>query len=459
MNLLKYFITFIQFILQATFPSNKTSLRAQTHAFGALCGESPHTVTSTIEFKGTENQDWSADYKLYSRSKWSPEDLFSPLIKGCLPYFSGPYVVASIDDSIFKKTGKKIKTASWQRDPMSPHFHTNLMFGLRFLQISLTLPLYKLDPKTASRAIPVDFTETPVLKKPGKKATKKEWKAYEKKVKQYRIPVKSIGAIKKLRKSLDEQGFQDKTLITTADNAFCNKYGFKDDLDRVVRVMRCRKDVKICHKSSVKKRFYAQKKFTPEDLYKDEKIPWITAKVFRAGKYREIEYKETHNCFWQSATKRKPFTLIVLKKTPYYPRKGHMSYRDAAYLLCEESQIEAVELIQAYHDHIGIELNFKEEKQVIGVGEAQVRNENSVKRQPAFSVAVYSSLLLVGIVAYREKLIPHVFPLSSWRKDVRRPSIRMLIKQLKKELLAKPNLIHQLNLSSESIEMILKMAA
>jgi hypothetical protein len=252
--------------------------------------------------------------------------------------------------------------------------------------------------------------------------------------------------------------FKIKLLIATYDNAFCNKRCLSEDVDRTVRVMRSRCDIKLCHRSPKKGRFYAKKKFTPEEVYHDNKIPWLKAKIFRAGKYREIEYKEVHDCFWQSTTKRKPYTLIVLKKIPYHPRKGHVSYRDPAYLLCEKSKIPTHCLIQAYHDHPGIELNFKDEKW-IGVGDAQVRNERSVTRQPAFVVATYSSLLLVAISVYQEKITPPLDVLPLWQKDARRPSVRMLIKQLKKELLSNPNLIHELHLSSEAIEMVLKIAA
>jgi hypothetical protein len=458
MNLLKKFLYSIQYWWQTVFGNKRTASRAEEHALGALCGESPHTITSIIEFKGSESQDWSADYKLYSRAKWQIQDLFDPIMKQTLAYFTGPYVNASIDDSIFKKTGKKIKTASRYRDPMSPAFHANLMYGIRFLQISLTLPLYEFDSETPSRAIPIDFIEAPTLKKPKKKASKEEWKNYRKKAQNYTISAKCIEALKRLRARLDEQGFQDKILISTHDNAFCNKRCLSEDIDRTVRVMRSRKDIKLCHRSTKKGRFYAKKKFTPEGVYQDNKIPWLEAKIFRAGKYRNIQYKEVKDCFWQSRTKRKPYTLIVLKKIPYHPRKGHTSYREPAYLLCEQSEVPTHHLIQAYHDHPGIELNFKDEKW-IGVGDAQVRNEKSVARQPAFVVATYSSLLLAALSVYREKIIPPIDVLPSWQKDARRPSTRMLIKQLKKELLSHPDLIHELHLSPEVIEIVLKIAA
>lgn len=43
-----------------------------------------------------------------------------------------------------------------------------------------------------------------------------------------------------------------------------------------------------------------------------------------------------------------------------------------------------------------MELNFRDEKTVMGVGEAQVRTKASVETVPAFVVAAYAFLLLAG---------------------------------------------------------------
>lgn len=59
-----------------------------------------------------------------------------------------------------KKTGKCIPNAGWHRDPMSPPFHTNLIWGLRFLQFSVLLPLYNLF-SVPCRAIPIGFEDAP----------------------------------------------------------------------------------------------------------------------------------------------------------------------------------------------------------------------------------------------------------------------------------------------------------
>jgi hypothetical protein len=44
-------------------------------------------------------------------------------------------LIAHMDDTILKKTGKKISGTSWRRDPLGPPFQNNFIWGQRFLQI------------------------------------------------------------------------------------------------------------------------------------------------------------------------------------------------------------------------------------------------------------------------------------------------------------------------------------
>ena len=461
MNLLKNFLSFIN-DWEEYFSNPQSFQRSRDHALSSLLAPNPHTITSIIHFMDKEQQDWSADYYFYSRAKWDASSLFTPQIKGCLPYF-GKYIVTAGDDTIVHKTGKKIKTASYQRDPLSPAFHTNLMYGTRFLELSLTLPLYQFNSSSLARAIPVDFEEAPVVKKPGKRASKEDIKKYKLAKKEQNLSVQMTQALKRLRAKLDQLGAFHKILIGTLDGAYCNRYCLNSiDKERTTYVVRCRKDIKLCFAAKNpknKSQFYNKRTFTPERIYKDDHIPWKKFKIFRAGKDRMTHCKIIRQVYWRTVTKRIPLTLIVLKKIPYHPRKGHISYREPGFIFVIGREIEPKAAIQAYHDHLCIELNIKEEKSIIGVGEAQVSNEKSVKRQPAFAVCAYSALLLSSVITYQDLMTPQLVLLPSWRKQVTRPSIRMLIRQLKKELLYDPGIIFQLKLPPQVIEMVLKLAA
>ena len=54
----------------------------------------------------------------------------------------------------------------------------------------------------------------------------------------------------------------------------------------------------------------------------------------------------------------------------------------------------AENLLQAYLWRWEIEVNFRDEKTILGCGEAQVRNPESVKNIPAFITALYAFMLL-----------------------------------------------------------------
>jgi hypothetical protein len=116
---------------QTVFAQKRSRERAIEHALALPCLLGRRTISRTICALGRSNQDWSADYKIFSRSQWKAESLFDPVIDNYLTrYPDGPIRVA-FDDTKLKKTGKKISTAFWQRDPMGPPFHTNLIYGLR----------------------------------------------------------------------------------------------------------------------------------------------------------------------------------------------------------------------------------------------------------------------------------------------------------------------------------------
>jgi hypothetical protein len=126
------------------FRQKRTCERAIALALGLLCGLGRRTVTRAICFNNRQHQDWSADYKLFNRSHWEAEALFSPIIQTAVGQYCPKQIVVGFDDTGIKRSGKKVKTAYWQRDPLSPPFHTNLMWGQRFLQASFLAPLYPL---------------------------------------------------------------------------------------------------------------------------------------------------------------------------------------------------------------------------------------------------------------------------------------------------------------------------
>lgn len=129
-------------------------------------------------------------------------------------------LIAHMDDTILKKTGKRIPGASWRRDPLGPPFQTNFIWGQRFLQISMALPSQK--GISQSRAIPVDFHHCPTANKPNKKATEKEINQYKEAQKQLNLSIQGVERVKKLRQSLNDNGSESKELYLSIDGSYTN---------------------------------------------------------------------------------------------------------------------------------------------------------------------------------------------------------------------------------------------
>jgi hypothetical protein len=393
-------------------------------------------LSRIICFLGLEQQDWSAHYKLFSRAHWNESDLFQPVVNRAIALHDEPFVAVAFDDTKLKKSGKKIKTAFYQRDPLSPPFHLNLIYGLRFLQASLLVPMYQKNNQPP-RSLPIAFKEAPTIKNPGKRATEEEQKQYAIDKKRTNLSTYFLETIVEVRQSLDQAGGEDKTLIGVVDGSFCNRACMGTPLERVCIIARARKDAKLCFRAKDgSKKFYGEEKFTPEQVRQNELIVWEKTEIYHGGRWREVRYKEVKDVLWQRGTKQQSLRLIVLAPTPYRLTKtGKTYYREPAYLLCQATDINSETLIQKYFDRWQIEVNHREEKDTLGIGQAQVRSEKAVRRQPAFVVAAYSALLLAGILCFEDVRGTEFMKLPKWRRRATRPSCLDLLQLLRKELL------------------------
>jgi hypothetical protein len=95
------------------------------------------------------------------------------------------------------------------------------------------------------------------------------------------------------------------------------------------------------------------------------------------------------------------------------------------------------EILQAYLWRWGIECNFRDEKNFLGLGQAQVRSAKSIQKAPALTVAAYSILLLGAISTYHANGTASYLPKPKWQNYPNRPhrlSTAKLINQLRTEL-------------------------
>lgn len=459
MKLLAAFLAIVE-DWQKVFPQQRTYVRAVRQALGSLVCLGRRCLSRIIWVNGGQQRSWSAEYFLHSRCQWEPQKLFQPILKRALAYCPQRLVGVAIDDTKLAKTGRSIQQAFYQRDPLSPPFHVNLVLGLRFLQASLLVPLHR-TAKVGTRALPIRFQEVSRIKRPGKRATEEQRKRYKIASKQQNLSRSFVQMGKQLREELDLAGGRDKILVLTADGSFCNRTCFREVPDRSVLLARARKDAKLCFRAPLEaRRFYALDKFTPEQVRKDESQQWKTTSIFYGGKRRKIRYKELGEVYWQRGAAKRPLRLFVLAPTPYRKSKTkRLYYRDPAYLLTTDLHSSVKQLLQIYFDRWQIEVNHREEKDTLGIGQAQLWNVTSVPKQPVLAVAAYSALLLASLQAFGAERGAAYAELPKWRRNARRPSCLDLITLLRKEMSQPSTLLDPFALQISPPEMVQAAAA
>jgi hypothetical protein len=425
------------------FRSASTLNRAVEHLVGGVSTMGRRTISRTITALGRAQQDWSADYKLFSRSSWQTSGLYQPILTHGLPLTGPGPIPIALDDTKLKKFGRSIPLAGWHRDPMSPPFHTNLQWGLRYLQASLLVP-HDPQAQVGCRSLPIRFEPAPWVKKPGKKATDEDRAVYQKQKKEQNLSRTARQLLIELRAAFDQSGARTRLLIAALDGSFCNKELFSAPLDRTRLLARARKDARLCYPAPPESaRTYSPDRFTPEQVRQDDSIAWAEAGVFYAGQLRAIRYKELSGVLWQRGSGKRPLRMFVIAPQPYSAPHGR-AYRQPAYLLTDDLDTPAQVLIQIYFDRWQIEVNHREEKSFIGVGHAQLWNELAASRHPTFQVACYSIILLSGILEYGSTRSEAFTALPKWRKRSARPSILDFLTTLRLDLYNETSDAHQI---------------
>lgn len=390
------------------FPQQRTFERAVRQALGSLVCLGRRCLTRIIWTNGGQHRSWSAEYFLHSRCRWEPQQLFQPILKSALEFCPQRLAV----------------------------------LGLRFLQASLLVPLYRNAP-AGTRALPIRFQEVSRVKRPGKRASDAEKRQYTEAVKRKNLSRSFVDMSQQLRQELDRAGGRKKILVLAADGSFCNRTCFAEIPERSVLLTRARKDAKLCLRAAAgSRRFYDAAKFTPEQVRQDDGRPWKTTKIFSGGKRRKIRYKEVSAVYWQHGAGKRPLRLLVVAPTPYRKSQSKkLYYRNPAYLLTSDLRSSAKQLLQIYFDRWQIEVNHREEKDRLGVGQAQLWNVTSVPKQPVLAVAAYSALLLASIRAFGAQRGSAYAELPRWRRHARRPSCLDLLALLRKEMAQQPQLL------------------
>lgn len=415
--------------------------RVRRHLLSQLLCLGRHTLTGVLGTSGRLFCDWSADYRMYSSERIEPEKLFASVRQSLTGRLAAKQpVVAALDDTRLRKSGRKTYGVKYTRDPLGPAFHVNFIKAQRFIQISMASPA----DHGMARMVPIDFVHAPAAQKPRADADEQARAQFRQVKRETALPKVGADRLSKLRSDMDEEAQYARTLWAVVDGGYTNRTFIKHLPERTTAVGRIRADAKLYHLPEPtegkpgRNRVYGHRAPTPEELLKDTSVPWQRIEAFASGKTHNFRIKTLAPLRWRPAGKEHDLRLIVIAPLGYRLTKGgKMLYRKPAFLICTDPNANIQEILQAYLWRWDIEVNFRDEKSLLGVGQAQVRNEHSVETVPALAVAAYAMLLTSSIQAYGPTGKPDSLPTPKWRnKETLRPSTQSLLQHLRHEVWA-----------------------
>jgi Transposase DDE domain len=397
-----------------------------------------HTLSGLLCAAGQQFRDWSAAYRLFERERLDSEALWRVPLNGVLQTLPPTStVVALLDDTLIRKRGHRIAGTSWRRDPLGPHFADNFIWASRFLQISLALPEHPGALASSARAIPVDLQHAPSPRKPSRRADAQQWQSWRAASAASTISRRGAERLTHLRHTIDQvSGGTQRSLLVCADATFTNRTVLRNLPPRTILIGRIRKDARLYALPTAaeenygrgRRRCYGQLRPTPEQWRRDESIPWTTVQAFAAGNVHDFDIKFITPLRWKHAGGERQLSLLIVRPIAYRLRKGaRLSYRNPAYLISSDLTLAPQQILQAYLWRWEIELNFRDEKTLLGFGQPQVRSDPAVRTTAAFFVFVYALLLL----ALENCQLAHSpLPRPRWqRPQPRRPHSRITTPQ------------------------------
>jgi hypothetical protein len=288
------------------------------------------------------------------------------------------------------------------------------------------------------------FPPHATLPKPSRKVSAEDLAQYRAAARKVRLSLRGAEQIRQLRDDLDQDpGSQDRILWMSFDGGYTNATVLKAIPPRTTCIGRIRKDARLylppdpaLLKPRGRRLRYGAQAPTPEQLRCDDSQPWQSMLLRHSGIDHTLRFKCLQNVLWRTVGAAQLLQLVVIAPLAYRPRKGSkLLYRDPAYLICTDPNLDPRQIIPAFLQRWDIEVNFRDEKTLLGTGQAQVRCGASVESAPALNVASYAMLLVAAQRAFGDSP-DDLLPQPKWAAAAPAPrlSTQHLLHQLRAEV-------------------------
>ena len=388
--------------------------RAMTSTALAACGAFP--------------KHFATYYRFFSRALWEADRLGDALLQMMFPFAPDGPVVAAVDDTIARKSGRHIWGANVHHDPLG--FVPNaLCFGHNWVVLAILIRVPLLQRPVAVPIYWRLYRSKKVRK--GKARSGRESKTTgTASASEHRTrPELAVEMLHRLRSAVPAS----RLIHVVGDSAYGGKSVTLHLPQGVVAISRL----------PMKAALYARPAPRPSGRkgrprVKGERLPspeqmahascgWRTATVHLYGRDVRVLYKTTV-ALWYNSARTMPLRIVVVRD-PKGRRKD-----DAFFTTDPDARPESV--LETYALRWALEVAFRDSKQTLGLERSQARTPHAVQRTGPFAFVSYT-LTVAWFCQHGHRLYHNGISIMPWYRQKRTPSFANMLQLLRGLLLHK----------------------
>ena len=372
----------------------------------------PRTVTGMLTAAGLSGT-WPHDraHSFFSRARWHPDELGLMLARTIVKHLVPPdaAIELAIDDTLFRRTGKKVAHAFWAHDG-SARTRTTTSYGNTWVVVAIVVRLPWLTRPVALPVLAWCWLGHPELSRTTMAAALVHLLATE---------------------------FGDRRIHVVADAAYHNAY-LRDLPPAVTWTFRLARNAVLFGPTPARtgRRGRPRKKGdrlgTPAEIANAVTTQWTQAQVTSSRRVKAVWLAEV-DCLWYGALGDLPVRLVLVREA------GTTTGYDYALITTDlRTPVAAVE--GRYVDRWSIEVTNRESRQELGVGQARNRVRPAVVRTVPFGLYTYSIVWLwYAVSGHHPEDVAEHRARAPWYVSKREPSFADALVKLRRVIITYRN--------------------
>jgi hypothetical protein len=346
-------------------------------AVGWILTRGPHAVTEAlVETQVAGRRHHEAFHRFFSRGTWDPDRLGLWVFWRIVAVFGDAGAVSIVlDDTLAPKKGSHVFGIGSHLDAVRSTKRQKIFcFGHCWVVLAV---LVSVPFSTRTWALPVLFRLY---------RTKKDCERQG-------IPHRRKTELAREMLDVFRSWVKDRRIELAADSAFCNDTVTRDLPERVVLFGAMRPDAVLTELppsagpsgqgGRPRKRGRLLRK--PQQIARDARTPWQSTEATLYGKTRTVRFK-TLRAQWYRATGTRLLRIVIVATD-----SGTMPYR---VFFSFDPTLDVRTVLEKYAGRWGIEVFFREGKQLLGFADSQARKQTAVLRVAPLVGLLYSTLVL-----------------------------------------------------------------